>query len=176
MLDAVKRIGDGARARLIVAPTVDRAKIERIIAGQALPVELVADARLDALSTADVAICSSGTATLEAAILGVPAVVVYRLPPLSYAVARRLVKLDHFSLVNIVAGRSVVPELVQREVQGERIARETLALLRPERWSAVREGLDEVRAKLGAGGASRRAAEKIATLVAARAASARSAR
>lgn len=168
MLDAAELIGAEARVSLILAPTVDRARIGAAIASRSVAVELVGEKRLETLAGSDVAICSSGTATLEAAILGVPAVVVYRLPRLTYEVGRRLVRLPHFSLVNIVAGREVVPELLQGEVVGERIAAEARGLLEPERWMAARAALDEVRAKLGDPGASRRAAEKIATLVASR--------
>ncbi len=169
MLDAVERMGAGVRARLIVAPTVDEERIAAMIATRAVRIEVVREGRLEALAASDIAICSSGTATLEAAILGVPTVVVYRLPRLTYEVGRRLVRLPHFSLVNIVAGREVVPELLQSEVEGPRIAAEAERLLEPARWAAAWKGLDEVRQKLGGPGASRRAAEKIATLVASRA-------
>ncbi len=170
MLDAVERLGIDARGRLIAAPTVDTEAIAARIAARGVAVEIVREGRLEALAASDVAICSSGTATLEAAILGVPAVVVYRLPRLTYEVGRRLVRLPHFSLVNIVAGGEVVPELLQNEVNGDRIAAETRRLLEPERWGAAWKGLEEIRKKLGGPGASRRAAEKIATLVASRAA------
>lgn len=176
MLDAVERLGPDVRARVIVAPSVDDAKIAAMVRSRRVAVELVREGRLDALAQSDVAICSSGTATLEAAILGVPAVVVYRLPRLTYELGRRLVRLPHFSLVNIVAGTGVVPELLQDEVEGERIATETRRLLEPEQWMDAWRGLDEVRRKLGGPGASRRAAEKIATLVAARAGAARAKR
>jgi lipid-A-disaccharide synthase len=176
MLDAVGRIGADARARLILAPTVDRAGIAQTIAARGSDVEVVETGRLEELAASDVAICSSGTATLEAAILGVPAVVVYRLPPLTYALGRRLVRLPHFSLVNIVAGRAVVPELLQGEVEGGRIEAEARRLLDPANWTATRRELDRVRDQLGGGGASRRTAEKIATLVASRGGAARAPR
>lgn len=176
MLDAVERMGADARARIIVAPSVDAAKIAAMVRARRLEVELVHDGRLEALAQSDVAICSSGTATLEAAILGVPSVVVYRLPRLTYELGRRLVRLPHFSLVNIVAGEAIVPELLQDEVEGGRIAAEARRLLEPERWTRAWQGLEGVRKKLGGPGASRRAAEKIATLVASRAAAARAER
>ena len=173
MLDAVARLGPDVRARLILAPTVDRAVVEGTVVARGVPVEMVEQGRLEALADSDVAICSSGTATLEAAILGVPPVVVYRLPRLTYEVGRRLVRLPHFSLVNIVAGKQVVPELLQAEVEGERIAAEASRLMETAHWVAARAAIDEVREKLGGPGASRRAAEKIATLVASRRSAAR---
>jgi lipid-A-disaccharide synthase len=176
MLDAVERMGEDVRARLILAPSVERSKIAERIAARSSEVELVEAGRLEALAASDVALCSSGTATLEAAILGVPAVVVYRLPRLTYALVRWLMRLPHFSLVNIVAGRAVVPELRQGEVEGARIEAETRRLLDPETWAATRQALDRVRDQLGGPGASRRTAEKIATLVAARGGPARARR
>lgn len=176
MLDAVERMGRDVSARIIVAPSVDKSKIAAMVRARRLEVELVHDGRLEALAQSDVAICSSGTATLEAAILGVPSVVVYRLPRLTYELGRRLVRLPHFSLVNIVAGEEIVPELLQDEVDGGRIAAEARSLLEPERWTRAWRGLEGVRRKLGGPGASRRAAEKIATLVASRAGTARAER
>lgn len=150
---------------LLIAPTVDRDIVDRVLVRAPLRPEIIERGRMQTLATCDLALCSSGTATLEAAVLGVPPVVVYRLTRLTYALARRLVTLPHFSLVNIVAGREVVPELIQDQVSGKRIAAEARKLLEPSRWSEVRRDLDEVRERLGGPGASRRAAEKIATLI-----------
>ena len=85
---------------------------------------------------------------MEAAVLGTPVVVMYKLTPATYLLAKRLVKLQHFSLVNIVAGKRVVPELLQRQVNGERIADEVRRLLKPENYARVREELAGVKAKL----------------------------
>jgi len=121
--------------------------------------------RRRALAGADIALSSSGTATLESAILNVPVVVMYRLSPATHWLARKLVRLPHFSLVNIVAGKEVVPELLQDQVRGEAIASAARRLLEPDRYTATKRELALVRAKLGEPGASRRAAEKIATLL-----------
>ncbi|MGH9457977.1 MAG: lipid-A-disaccharide synthase [Thermoanaerobaculia bacterium] len=152
-------------ARLLIAPTIDREPVDALIAEAGVEATVVQRGRMEALAACDVSICSSGTATLESAVLGVPPIVVYRLPPLTYAVARRLVRVPQISLVNIVAGREIVPELLQRDVRGERIASEVLAMAEPGRWSRARADVADVRAKLGEGGASRKAAEKIVTLV-----------
>lgn len=167
MLDSLAHLRreGGVEALLLVAPTVDRELVERLLANAPVRPEIVESGRMEALARCDVALCSSGTATLEAAVLGVPPVVVYRLSRLTYAVVRRLVRLPHFSLVNIVARKQVVPELIQEQVSGPRIAAEARSLLEPSRWSAVRHDLDAVRERLGGPGASRRAAEKIATLI-----------
>ncbi|HUP66345.1 MAG TPA: lipid-A-disaccharide synthase [Thermoanaerobaculia bacterium] len=151
---------------VVLAPTIERSQIARLIGSTSVDVRIIeGEERLPALAGADLAICSSGTATLESAILGVPPVVVYRLPPLTYAVARRMVRLPYFSLVNIVAGKGIVPELIQQEVSAERVAQEALAALEPSRWSRIRGEIDLVREKLGTPGAARRVAEKIATLI-----------
>jgi lipid-A-disaccharide synthase len=172
MLDAVSAM---ARTRplevvLIQAPTIDRAQIDTILraAGSrtALPaIEIVSERRSEALASSDLALSSSGTATLEAAVLNVPVIVMYRLSPATHWLARHLVKLPHFSLVNIVAGREVVPELLQDQVTGPMIAAAAERLLDPAAYRHVRAELTRVRALLGEPGASRRAAEKIATLV-----------
>jgi lipid-A-disaccharide synthase len=125
-------------------------------------VRIVPHDRGEALSAADVALSSSGTATLECAIAGTPVVVMYRLSSPTHWLAQRLVKLPHFSLVNIVAGKDIVPELLQEDVNGERIAREVRALVGN---SALRAELAAVREKLGGPGASRRAAEAIMSTV-----------
>ena len=113
------------------------------------------------MTAADIALSSSGTATLEAAILGTPAVVMYRLSPLTHLAAKRLVKLPHFSLVNIIAGHAVVPELLQSDVNGPRIAAEVRKMIEPANYARLTRELAEIRMKLGGPGASRRAAEAI---------------
>ena len=106
---------------------------------------------------------ASGTATLEAALAGLPMVVIYRLAPLTYALGRRLVRLDHVALPNLIAGRRIVPELIQDDCRPETIARELAGLLQDSRRvAAMRGDLAEVRARLGEPGACVRAAEAIA--------------
>ncbi|PYQ51374.1 MAG: hypothetical protein DMF59_08135 [Acidobacteria bacterium] len=126
-------------------------------------VRIVPHDRGETLANADVALSSSGTATLECAIAGTPVVVMYRLSSPTHWLAQRLVKLPHFSLVNIIAGKRVVPELLQEDVNGERIAREVRSLI--ENASRLRAELTAVKEKLGGPGASRRAAEAIMSTV-----------
>ena len=114
------------------------------------------------LASADLAFVASGTATLEAALCGAPMVVVYKTSALTYAVARSLVRLDHVSLVNIVAGQEVVPELLQGRLTADELERAGEAILAsPDRAAAMRAALARVAAALGPPGGSERAAEQV---------------
>ena len=125
-------------------------------------VEHVADA---VLANADVAIVASGTATVQGAIHGCPMVVVYRLAPLTYRLGKPFVHVDTYAMANLVAGRRVVPELIQESFTAEAAAAEALRVLTdPAHAARVRADLAEVRARLGAAGASRRAAEQVVAL------------
>jgi lipid-A-disaccharide synthase len=125
--------------------------------------ERVRGDRLATVAGCHFALCASGTATLEVGLVGTPLAVLYRLGTWTYWMAKMLVDLPHVSLVNLVLGRGVVPELIQRDASPERIADEVLAVLEdPERRAEMRSGLAELRERLGAGGASARAAEEIA--------------
>jgi lipid-A-disaccharide synthase len=103
----------------------------------------------DALAHADVAIAASGTVTVEAAILGTPMVTFYRVTNLSWTLGRRLVRVPFLTMVNLIAGRQVVPELMQAEATGERLAVEADALLRDAgKRSEMKRALAEVRETL----------------------------
>ena len=102
-----------------LAPTLDaaqRAKVQRLVQNhaQGLSVHLVDGARA-ALFHARASVVASGTATVEAALIGNPFVVVYRVSPLTYAIARRMVKVPHVAMANLIAGKRVVPELIQHD-------------------------------------------------------------
>jgi lipid-A-disaccharide synthase len=131
------------------------------------PYRVVAGASGTVYRAADAALSKSGTNTLEAALAGCPLVVGYRAHPVSFALAKRLVTLPHVSLVNIVAGREVVPELLQDAMTGERLAEAVRPLLDPT--SAVRRAqvaaLAEVAQALGTGGAADRVAAMADALV-----------
>jgi lipid-A-disaccharide synthase len=167
MLDAVAILRRERKvdARLVLAPTIDRHAVATIMNACNVEVPIVEHDRGEAVAAADVALSSSGTATLEAAILGTPVVVMYRLSAATYMLARRLVRLPHFSLVNIVAGKRVVPELIQNDVNGARIAEEVRNLVAPGHYEEVCASLAEVRGKLGTPGAARRVAEEIHKMV-----------
>jgi lipid-A-disaccharide synthase len=116
----------------------------------------------DVLAVSDVAITASGTATVQTALHGVPMVVVYKLSPLSYNLGRRFVHVDTFAMVNLIAGRRIVPELIQDECTAPNIAREVLRLLSDQsRADEMKNDLAGMRHALGPSGASGRAAEAV---------------
>ena len=118
------------------------------------------------LAAADAAIVSSGTATVEAALLDVPMVVIYRVTPLTALLAKPLLRTSYFSMVNLIAERRVVPELIQHDFTPDRVASEVLRLLRDSRArDELRAGLADVRQRLGPPGAAERAADAIAVLL-----------
>jgi lipid-A-disaccharide synthase len=111
------------------------------------------------LAEADVAIVASGTVTVQAALHGCPMVVVYRLSPVTYALGRRFVLVDTFAMANLVAGRRVVPELIQDDFTASAVADHAIGLIRDTgRREKMRADLRTVKAALGAPGASARAA------------------
>jgi lipid-A-disaccharide synthase len=124
----------------------------------------------NALAAADLAIVSSGTATVETALLGKPMIVVYRLSPLTAWLAKPLVRTKFFSMVNLIAGRAVVPELIQNDFTAQRVAAEAGALLSATeegqtRVAEMSRGLLEVQKLLGPPGAVERAADEIVRLL-----------
>lgn len=155
----------GAQFLVARAPGLD----ERLFAavGSVGLASVVVEGQTDAvLSAADVALTASGTATVQTALHDTPMVVVYRVSPLTYQLARRLVTVDTIGMVNLIAGRKIVPELIQDEFTPDAVAEEAAAMLTDAgRRKEIREGLASVRQRLGGPGASRRAAEAILDLV-----------
>lgn len=152
---------------LVVAPSRSTAEAENILANHAALVELKSKIRLvhhntrEALAASDVAAIASGTATLEAALLETPMVIVYRESPINWHVLGRLINTDHYGLVNLIAGKRIVPELMQSEFTGSDLAAKLLSLLDAEASETMRKQLVEVAHYLGEGNASRRAAQRI---------------
>lgn len=124
----------------------------------------------DVLAAADVALVASGTATLEAALIGRPMVVAYRLAPLTHALARRLVRTRHVALANLLAGDTLVPEFIQDDARPAAMADALFALLDPERAASLRQALRALRARLGPADPAQAAADSVLDLVRARAA------
>ena len=136
--------------------------------GQGLDLHLVRENRHEMMAACDAAVVVSGTVTLELAILNTPMVVVYKVSPRTYALGKLLVnkELNHFSLVNLIAGKEVVPELLQEEVTPERIEKELASiLLQPERREVMLQGLSYVQERLGKAGASEKAAQLALSLL-----------
>ncbi|MCP4343795.1 MAG: lipid-A-disaccharide synthase [Desulfobulbaceae bacterium] len=145
------------RASTIDAQEFDTAGLGRC--QQHLDIRIIEEDRYNMMAACDAVVTASGTVTLELAILEVPMIVVYKLAPLTYQLGKRLVKVDFFSLVNLIAGYAAVPELLQHEVTAERIAAELSATTRvPARKQTMKKALREVREKLGESGASEKAA------------------
>lgn len=117
------------------------------------------------ISSSDVVVTASGTATVQTALHGTPMVIVYRLSPLTYRLGRPFVKVDTFGMVNLVAGRRIVPELIQDDFTPARVVAEVKRYLFDAAYtSGVRQSLAEVRAALGGAGASARAAARVLAL------------
>jgi lipid-A-disaccharide synthase len=115
----------------------------------------------EALAAADAAAVASGTATLEAALIDTPFVIVYKESFINWHTLGRLISAEHFGLINLIAGERLVPELMQNDLTGERLAAELTTLLDQEQNEAARVKLKDAAARLGAGGASQRAAATI---------------
>ena len=172
LADAAERIVAAVpEAQFVVAraPHLDDALFEAVRA-RSLRAAIVEGDTDTVLASADVALTASGTATVQTALHDTPMVIVYRVSPLSYRLLRRLVKVESIGMVNLIAGRRIVPELVQDAFTPDAVAREAVSMLTdPVRAASIREGLAIVRARLGGPGASRRAAEAILKVVSERA-------
>ena len=165
MLEAAQKIQnerDDCQFILPVADTIDPELIRQQLADNSLNIRLVQDKTYDVMNCCDFLIVASGSATLEAGILGCPMVIIYRLKAFTYFLARILIDTEMIGLVNIVAEERVVPELIQGDVTPDNIAREALAHLNnPERLQQVRERLLKIRESLGEPGVMNRVAESI---------------
>lgn len=140
------------------APTVERSWFERRFLER---VKLLEGGTYDAMKHAAATVVASGTATVEAALLETPMVVVYRVGRLTYALGRPFVRVPFYSMVNLIGGRRIVPELIQSAMTKEAIEAEIERVLEPGGAEEMKRGLREVKAKLGGKGASGRAAEAV---------------
>ncbi len=149
------RTRPGLRFVLPVAPTVDPGTLDAYLQGTEVDVTLVADRRHEAIAACDAMVTASGTATLEIALLGVPMVVVYKLAALTYVVGKRLIKVDHIAICNIVADARVVPELIQDAATPNAVASAVNVILDDdEHRREMVDGLARVRQALGEPGGS----------------------
>lgn len=172
MLDAavvISRRHPESQFVLVVAPSRSMAEAETVLASHPAAMELRSKVRLihhqmrETLAASDVAAIASGTATLEAALLGTPMVVVYRESAVNWHVLGRLINTDHFGLVNLIARKRIAPELMQSELTGQSLAENLMLLLETDAGDEMRKQLVEVSRNLGEGNASQRAAERIVT-------------
>ncbi len=147
MLGAARLLAEshGCRFVLPAASTVGAEWMREQVRDAGVRLHVVEGLTYDALAYAGAAIVASGTASTEAALIGTPMVIVYRVSPLSWAIGRRLVRIPFFSMVNLVAGREVVPEFIQDRFQPEPVAREVRLLLdSPERRAEMKRDLNEI--------------------------------
>ena len=171
MLDAATRLSIGRPIQFVVAiaPTLDPAWLESLVAqcyvGRA-KVCTVANATYDALQHGDVAVVASGTATVEAALRERPFVVVYRVSPLTWLLGKFLVDVPYYSMVNLLAGKALITELIQNDFTAQKVAGQVEYLLdHAEARGPIVEGLRAVKARLGPGGATERAADAVLRLL-----------
>ena len=143
------------------AGTIPISLLEEKIQASGLDVKITEGNNYDLFSVADLALATSGTVTLEAALCGLGSVIVYKTNPVTYFIAKLLVNIPHIGLPNIVAAKSVVPELIQNDFTPTKVAQEALALLESERNAKMKEDLAYVKERLGKPGAVGRVAELV---------------
>jgi lipid-A-disaccharide synthase len=168
LMAAVAQMSAAGERQFVVAaaPGLTKAQLSAHMGGAVAGIPILENATYELLGAADVAIVSSGTATVEAALLGTPMVVVYRVAPSTAWIVRRLVHTRLFAMVNVLADKEVVPELIQDSFTPERVVRETERLLQSaEAREAMRREFALVREKLGPPGAIERAAGIIAEMI-----------
>jgi len=165
MLDAAVQISaqvPNCQFFLPVASTISREMLHDIISNYNITVIMTKNNTYDLMNIADMAVAASGTVTLETAILQLPTVVIYKLAALTYLIGKMIIKIPYISLPNIVAGKEIVPELVQNTVTPENIAREAIQILTdPKVHSKMVKDLADMCQKLGPTGAVERVAREI---------------
>lgn len=156
-----------AKFILPIAPSISRGEIEKILpTSLEVPLILTENQAYQALATADLIIVASGTATLEAAIFQKPMIIVYQVSLLSYIIGKALIKVKWIGLVNIIAEKKIVPELLQENVRGDLIAAEALKILDNENYrKEMLRNLEVVKERLGTPGAARRVAQMALQMV-----------
>ena len=162
MLEAAKIMVKANPALEFVMPragTIPRVMLEEEINRAGIHVSITEGNNYDVMGVADVALAASGTVTLEAALCRLPSVIVYKTAPLTAFIVRRLLNIADIGLPNIVAGRHILPELLQEDATPAKMAAEVLHLLEPAAHEQALADLDEVKKRLGEPGAVRRVAE-----------------
>jgi lipid-A-disaccharide synthase len=155
------------QAVLPVAPTIARSEIERLLVDVPVPVSLISGQSLDVLRASQVALIASGTATLEAGLVGTPMVILYKVHVLTGLVARLLIRVPYIGLVNIVAEKRVAPEFLQGDVQPQKLADTALHFLTDAKVRAqIQAELAPLHTRLGPGDGAQRAAAVVAACLA----------
>ena len=149
----------GCQFLMPLASSVSEQGLRQQIEVAGLPIKLLTDNIYDVSAACDVVLAVSGTVTLQIALTGTPLLVINRVHPLTYAIAKRFVKIPHVSLVNIIAGREVVKEFLQYEVVPEKLSAEILQILENTEYNqSICNGLNEVRELMGEKGCSAKVA------------------
>ena len=150
----------GVQFVLPLADTLKEKNISAISKSSPVKIKVITGLTYDIISSADLAIVASGTATLETALLGVPMIIVYKISTLSYFVGKLFIRIKNIGLVNIIAGKTIVPELIQGKANAQNIAAKAIGILTSvERKKEMINELAAIRAKLGKPGAAIRAAQ-----------------
>jgi lipid-A-disaccharide synthase len=165
LLETARRLAaSNPKTQLILAQasSIDDHLLHSLLRESPVPVSVAKDQASEVMAASDVLLVASGTATLQAAVVGTPMVLLYKTTWPTYWIARLLVMVKWIGLVNLVAGRSIVPELIQDEATAERLCQEVRRLLTDQcAYHDMKDGLRQVRESLGEPGASRRAAEVV---------------
>jgi len=149
-----------------VAPGLDLGEVQNLVGSNRENIRVVENNIYDVMRISDVVIVASGTATIEAAIMGAPMIVVYRVSPLTYLLGKMLIKVKNIGMVNIIAGKTVVPELIQKDVTPEKITSAVVQILEnPSKQEEIKKELNSLKEKIGKSGASFRAAQIIISLL-----------
>jgi lipid-A-disaccharide synthase len=144
---------------LPLAESLELSFVENLLGPSPVPVRVIRHDTYDAIGLSDIVIVASGTATLETALLGKPMVIVYKVSPVSYYIGKKVITVEHIGLANLIAGRTIVPELIQDEANPERIASEVINILNDrDRLDKMKADLTKIREALGRPGAAERAA------------------
>ena len=165
MLGAAKNVvTQYGKAQFIIAqaPNISTSLILEVMKTPEVEVKIIPHCPNEVMAASDLLFIASGTATLQAAIIGTPMIIAYRVPWLTYQIGKRLVTIPYIGLVNVIAGKLVAPELIQHDMTPERLCSEALRLLKtPSLVQEMREAFHRVREAVGSPGASRRAAEMV---------------
>ncbi|MBI3355681.1 MAG: lipid-A-disaccharide synthase [Nitrospirae bacterium] len=165
LLDAAEKLAHRepeTKFILAQASTIQDNLLQPLLRQSAVPVTVVKEQASEVMAVSDLVLVASGTATLQAAVVGTPMVLFYQTTALNFWIASFFIRVKWIGLVNLVAGRSVVPELIQREATGQRLYEEALRILEDRSvYDAMKQSLVKVRAALGEPGASSRAAEVV---------------
>jgi len=167
MLEACKLISKELKEEKItfilpLAPTVDESIVREMIEKSSVAVTLVKENYYNAISICDCAMVTSGTATLETALLGIPMAIIYKANFLTYILTKNLIQLPYIGLVNVVAGEKIAPEFLQHDATPEKISKYIIRLMRNNKErSSLRKRFLELKDSLGEPGASKRAAGEV---------------